>query len=291
MKRTTFLQLLGLSSLAMTAKPLSELEKLTDLFSKSPKMPVLFLGHGDPMNAIRENKYTQGFKEIAKTIPVKPNAIICISAHWLTKGTQITAMENPRTIHDFGGFPQELYEVQYPAKGSEQLAEETSKLFYPTPVTLDYDWGLDHGAWSVIKHLYPNADIPVLQLSIDYYKPATYHYELAKKLSQLRHKGILIIGSGNIVHNLRKLSYQDDFGHDWAIEARHIMNQHLLNNNHKALINYDKLGSEVQLSIPTPDHYYPLIYTLGLQEKNETVTLFNDTLTNGAISMTSLKIS
>lgn len=290
MERSNFLKLIGLSSIAMTAKPLSTLENLLSLFSNTPKMPVLFLGHGDPMNAIRDNEFTQGFKTIGTTTPFRPNAILCISAHWLTKGTQITAMDMPKTIHDFGGFPEELYQVSYPALGNKNLAIETSKLLSPTPVTLDYDWGLDHGAWTVIKHLYPEANIPVLQLSIDYHKPAEYHYELAKRLSKLREKGILIIGSGNIVHNLRKLSFQDDYAHDWAFEARNTINQLLLKKDHAALINYDKLGKAVQLSIPTPDHYYPLLYTLGLQTKEEDSLLFNDQVVNGAISMTSLKI-
>ena len=177
-------------------------------------MPVLFLGHGSPMNAIEENEFVRGFRDIAKTIPT-PNAILCVSAHWFTKGTKVTAMEMPRTIHDFGGFPQALFDVQYPAKGSPSLAKETQALLAPTVVELDDKWGLDHGAWSVIKHLYPEANIPIIQMSIDYTQPAQYHYELAQQLASLRKKGILIIGSGNIVHNLRMVDFasihKDDY--------------------------------------------------------------------------------
>lgn len=290
MDRKKFLQLAGLSSVAMAMKPVSNLESMMSVFKNTPKMPVLFLGHGTPMNAITENEYTLGFKKVAKNLP-KPNAIICISAHWLTRGTKITAMENPRTIYDFGGFPQELYDVNYPAKGSPTLAKKTQKLFLPNNhIELDHEWGLDHGTWSVIKHLYPKADIPVLQLSIDYYKPAEYHFELAKKLSKLRRKGVLIIGSGNIVHNIGKMD-ANTAKHDFGNEAREIVNKLILDENFKPLLNYKKLGKAVQLAIPTPDHYYPLIYSLGLKEKPETITLFNDSLQNPRISMTSLKIN
>ena len=196
---------------------LNDLHKISSTFSNTEKMPVLFLGHGSPMNAIEENQFVAGFRNLAKTLP-KPKAILCISAHWFTNGSKVTAMEMPRTIHDFGGFPQALFEVQYPAKGSPELALETKELLLPTDVELDEKWGLDHGAWSVIKHLYPDADVPVIQLSIDYTKPAQYHFELARKLSALRTKGILIIGSGNIVHNLGLVDYhnfdKDNYGYD-----------------------------------------------------------------------------
>ena len=266
---------------------------MSELFSKTNKMPLLFLGHGSPMNAIRENQFVNGFRNVAKTIPT-PNAILCISAHWFIKGTKVTAMEQPKTIHDFGGFPKELYEVQYPAKGSPTLARETKELLNPVIVELDEKWGLDHGAWSVIKHLYPNADVPVVQLSIDYTKPTAYHFELAKQLSSLREKGILIIGSGNIVHNLKLVDFQnfdkENFGYDWAIEAKESINKLLLDRNYHSLLNYEKLGKAFQLAIPTPDHYLPLIYILGLMEKEEKISLFNDKLVAGSLSMTSLKI-
>ena len=258
------------------------------------KIPVLFLGHGSPMNAIEENQFVEGFRNVAKTF-LKPKAILCISAHWFTEGTKVTAMEMPKTIHDFYGFPQELYNVQYPAKGSPELAKEIKELLLPVAVESDYKWGLDHGAWSVIKHLYPKADIPVVQLSIDYFKPALFHFELAHKLSSLRKKGVLIIGSGNIVHNLSLVDFQnmdkDNYGYKWAIEAKEMINQWLMKGDIQSLINYDKQNKSIQMAIPTPEHYLPLLYTLGLKEESETITLFNDKLVAGSLSMTSLKIS
>jgi 4,5-DOPA dioxygenase extradiol len=293
MNRKEFLQSLSVIPLTGFAMNLNELNNIGQSFPSTEKMPVLFLGHGSPMNAIEENEFVYGFRNVAKTLP-KPNAILCISAHWYTNGTKVTAMEMPRTIHDFGGFPNELFEVQYPAKGSPELAQETKSILQPTIVELDEKWGLDHGAWSVIKHLYPNADIPVIQMSIDYTKPAQYHYELAQKLNTLRHKGILIIGSGNIVHNLGLVDWQnfdkDNYGHDWAVEARSTMNNYLLNGDYQSLINFDKQSKAVRLAIPTPDHYLPLIYTLGLQQKGESLSLFNDKLVAGSLSMTSVKI-
>lgn len=273
---------------------LNNLQQFSDDLPNSERMPLLFLGHGSPMNAIEENEFVAGFRNAAKSLP-KPTAIICISAHWFTNGTKVTAMEMPQTIHDFGGFPKELYEVQYPAKGSPVLAEVTKLLLEPNLVELDEKWGLDHGAWSVLKHLYPNADIPVIQLSIDYTKPAQYHFELAQKLNKLREKGILIIGSGNIVHNLRLVDFQnfhkDDYGYDWAIEARSTINDYLLDGNFQPLIEYEKQSMAFKLAIPSPDHYLPLIYTLGLKQKEEELELFNDKLLAGSLSMTSVRIS
>lgn len=272
---------------------LNDLHRISQSFTNSEKMPVLFLGHGSPMNAIEENQFVTGFREIAKTLP-KPNAILCVSAHWYTNGTKVTAMEMPRTIHDFSGFPKELFDVQYPAKGNPALAKETKELLKPTLVALDEKWGLDHGAWSVIKHLYPKADIPVVQLSIDYTKPAQVHFELAQKLSALRHKGILIIGSGNIVHNLGLVDFRnfdkDNYGYDWAIEARETINNYLLDGNFEPLINYKEQSKAFQLAIPTPDHFLPLIYTLGFYQRGEALLLFNDKLVAGSLSMTSSKI-
>lgn len=272
---------------------LQNLDSLIYQFPLTPKMPVLFLGHGSPMNAIEENQFVQGFRDSVKNIP-KPNAILCVSAHWYTKGTKVTAMNFPPTIHDFGGFPEALYQVQYNAPGSPELAEVTQQLLVPTVVDLDHNWGLDHGAWSVIKHLYPNADIPVIQLSIDYTKPAEYHYELAKKLQSLRERGILIVGSGNIVHNLRLVDFANinkvDYGYDWAHEAFEMVNKNLLEGNSKPLVDYDKQSKAIQLAIPTPDHFLPLLYVLGLQNKNEELTLFNNHLLAGSLSMTSVKI-
>jgi 4,5-DOPA dioxygenase extradiol len=272
---------------------LNDLHSISSTFSNTDKMPVLFLGHGSPMNAIEENQFVAGFRDLAKTLP-QPNAILCISAHWFTNGTKVTSMQMPRTIHDFGGFPQALFDVQYPAKGSPELAIETKKILEPVHVDLDEHWGLDHGAWSVIKHLYPEANVPVIQLSIDYTKSGQYHFELAQKLQSLRHKGVLIIGSGNIVHNLRLVDFRnfdkDNYGFDWAIEARETINNYLLDENFQPLIDFEKMNKAIQLAIPTPDHYLPLLYTLGLKEKSEELSLFNDKLLAGSLSMTSVKI-
>lgn len=274
-------------------RSINDLDKIASSFSTTEKMPVLFLGHGSPMNAIEENQFVTGFRNLAKNLP-KPNAILCVSAHWFTKGSKVTAMEMPKTIHDFGGFPKELFEVQYPAHGSPELAMITQELLLPTVVELDHHWGLDHGAWSVIKHLYPKADIPVIQLSIDYSKPTEYHFQLAQQLSRLREKGILIIGSGNIIHNLRLVDFynfeKDDYGYDWAIEARARINSLLLDGNFQPLLEYEKQSQAFQLAIPTPEHFLPLIYTLGLKDKSEEIQLFNDKLVAGSLSMTSVRI-
>ncbi|HRE64820.1 MAG TPA: 4,5-DOPA dioxygenase extradiol [Ferruginibacter sp.] len=292
MNRKTFLKSLAILPLTAAAMKLNELNKMTEPLSKTSKMPVLFLGHGSPMNAIEENEFVTGFRNIAKGIP-KPNAILCVSAHWETKGTFVTAMQNPPTIHDFGGFPKELFAVQYPAPGNPDLAKETKSLITKTEVGLDEKWGLDHGAWSVIKHLYPNADIPVIQMSIDYSQSPQYHYELAQQIKSLREKGVLIIGSGNIVHNLGKVEWRrlnETFGYDWAIEANDKMKSFILDGKHKELINFRSQGKAFDLAIPTPEHYLPLLYSLALQNKNEEVKLFNDKAVAGALTMTSLKI-
>jgi 4,5-DOPA dioxygenase extradiol len=250
------------------------------------------------MNAIEDNEFSRRWRQMGKELPV-PKAVLIVSAHWLTKGTHITAMPQPRTIHDFGGFTKELNEATYPAPGDPQLAKEAASLITSTTVGLDHDWGLDHGAWSVIMQMYPEANIPVLQLSIDYYKPAQYHYGLAKELSALRKKGVLILGSGNMVHNLGMMKlppggfahFNDEYGFDWAHEMNHIFKDKISNRDHKALIEYEKLGKAAKLAIPTPDHYYPLLYTLALQGKNEQPTFFNDKAVGGAFTMTSVKIS
>jgi 4,5-DOPA dioxygenase extradiol len=274
-------------------KNINELFSNKDILPNTVKMPVLFLGHGSPMNAIEENEFVTGFRNIAKSIPT-PTAILCISAHWFTKGTKVTAMKMPQTIHDFGGFPKALFEIQYPAKGSPELAQLTKELLLPTEASLDYDWGLDHGAWSVIKHLYPEANIPVIQMSVDYSLTAQAHFELAQKLQSLRNKGILIIGSGNIVHNLRMVDWanfdKDNYGFDWAIEAREKINKNIIDGDFANLINYQKQGKAFDLAIPTPDHYLPLLYTLGLKNESENIQLFNDKLLAGSLSMTSVKI-
>jgi 4,5-DOPA dioxygenase extradiol len=303
--RKQFLQSLAVLPLAGAAMKLNELNHLTTAFSKTEKMPVLFLGHsteqmpvlflghGSPMNAIEENEFVSGFRKVGREI-TKPNAILCISAHWETRGTFVTAMQNPPTIHDFGGFPQELLNVQYPAKGSPELANETKALVTKTNIGLDEKWGLDHGAWSVIKHLYPDADVPVIQMSLDHFQTPQYHYELAQELKALREKGVLIIGSGNMVHNLGMIRWDkmqaDNFALDWAAEASDKMKQFILNDDHQSLIHYHKQGRAFQLSIPSPEHYLPLLYTLALKEKNEKVSLFNDKAVAGSLTMTSVKI-
>jgi len=262
-------------------------------FHSTDQMPVLFLGHGSPMNAIQENEFAQGWRNIVKSIP-SPEAILCVSAHWETMGTFVTGMEKPKTIHDFGGFPKELYEVQYPAPGSPYLASETKNTIKKTIVGLDEKWGLDHGCWSVMKHLYPEADVPVIQLSIDYSQSAQYHYDLAKELSSLRKKGVLIIGSGNMVHNLRLVGWErinePGFGYDWAVEASEKMKNFILSDDHHSLINYKNQGKVFDLAIPTPEHYLPLLYSLALKEKDDIVTIFNDKAVGGSLTMTSLLI-
>lgn len=296
MNRKDFLQTLApLAAAPLTGKAmkLNELEKMISPFNNTAKMPVLFLGHGSPMNAIEENEFVQGFRNISKEIP-QPNAILCISAHWETRGTYVTAMEKPPTIHDFGGFPKALFEVQYPAPGSPELAKQTQSLIKKTAVGLDEKWGLDHGAWSVIKHLYPKADIPVIQMSLDHYQTPQYHYELARELKSLRDKGILIVGSGNMVHNLGMVDWRklnDLYGYDWAIEASEKMKKFIEEGDHDSLIHYSKQGKPFQLSIPSPEHYLPLLYIMALKEKDEVTSLFNDKAVAGSLTMTSVKIS
>ncbi len=262
------------------------------LTQEDTEHPVLFIGHGSPMNGIEDNVFSQTWAQFGRDIP-KPKAVIVVSAHWLTSGTHITAMDHPKTIHDFGGFPQALFDVAYPAKGSPELAKATASLVQSTNVGLDHDWGLDHGTWTVVRHMYPNADIPVLQLSIDYNKPAQYHFELAAQLKTLRKKGVLVIGSGNMVHNLRMVAWdrlqEDNYGFDWAIEMNAIFKEKIASRDFKSLIDYEKLGSAAKLAIPTPDHYYPLIYTLGLQDDKDEIAFFNDTLVGGSLNMTSVK--
>lgn len=272
---------------------LNDLQNISENFKPTQKMPVLFLGHGSPMNAIEENAFVQGFRKAATKLP-RPNAILCISAHWFTEGTKVTAMDMPKTIHDFGGFPKALFEVEYPAPGNPELAAETAALLAPVSVEEDHSWGLDHGAWSVIRHLYPDADIPVIQMSIDYTKPPQYHFDLARRLNRLREKGILIVGSGNIIHNLRLIDWRNintvGAGWDWAIEAREKTSNWLLDGNFQPIIDYYKQGTAIQYAVPTPDHYLPLVYTLGLKEPSESLVLFNDELIGGSLSMTSVRI-
>ena len=258
----------------------------------SAVIPALFLGHGSPMNAIEENEFVKGFRDVSATLP-KPKKILCISAHWETTGTRITAMEKPRTIHDFGGFPAALYEIQYPAPGDPLFAEHVIDLTRKSAVLPDHSWGLDHGAWSVIKHLYPDASGPVVQLSLDRNRSAREHYDLAKELAHLRREGVLIIGSGNMVHNLRLVAWDkmnDHFGYDWALDAGRKMKEAISSRNHSALIDYPSMGDSIRLAVPTPEHYLPLLYILALQGEKEKVEFFNDKPVAGSLTMTSILV-
>lgn len=256
------------------------------------RMPVLFVGHGSPMNAIEDNEFSKRWAKMGEEIP-QPTAVICISAHWLTKGTYITAMEQPATIHDFGGFPKALFDVQYPAPGHPSLANEVKLLSTSAEILLDHEWGLDHGTWSVLKQMYPKANIPVLQLSIDYNMPAAYHFALAQQLISLRNKGVLLIGSGNMVHNLGMVAWnklnEPEYGYDWAIEMNSVFKQNIASRNFNTLLNYESLGAAAKLAIPTPDHYYPMIYSLGLIDTKDEITFFNDKAVGGSLTMTSFK--
>ena len=254
-------------------------------------MPVLFIGHGSPMNGIEDNVFSREWAAVANDIP-QPKAVIVVSAHWFTHGTFVTAMDFPQTIHDFGGFPQDLFDVQYPAPGDPQLAAKTAAMVKGTAVGLDHDWGLDHGAWTVVRHMYPLANIPVLQLSMDYTKSPAAHYELAKELYGLRKKGVLILGSGNMVHNLRMMDWSmiNGGGFDWALDINDRFKTAIMDGQHDDLIHFERLGQAANLAIPTPEHYLPLLYTLGLKSDHEPVTLFNDKAVGGSLTMTSVRI-
>lgn len=293
MERKKFLQALAVLQAAPFISTMNVLKNLKENGSTTERMPVLFLGHGSPMNAIEENEFVRGFREVSKTLPT-PSAILCVSAHWETRGTFVTAMEKPRTIHDFGGFPEKLFKVQYPAKGNPELAGETQRLITGTQVAKDLSWGLDHGAWSVLIHLYPKADIPVVQLSLDYSAGPQVHYDLAKELAVLRDKGVLIVGSGNMVHNLRRVAWDklntDNYGYDWALEASVKFKKLIMEGDHRQLVNYKSLGKEVEMAVPTPEHYLPLLYVLALKDENDPIHLFNDKAVGGSLTMTSVKV-
>lgn len=263
----------------------------SDLQEEAPLMPVLFIGHGSPMNGISDTDFSRRWTQMAKEIPA-PNAVLVVSAHWFTQGTKITAMDFPETIHDFGGFPQALFDVQYPAPGNPALAIETASLIRSAHVELDHDWGLDHGTWTIVRHMYPQANIPVLQLSIDYSKGAQFHYDLAKELYGLRKKGVLIIGSGNMIHNLGMVAWNklnDAYAYDWALKMNETFKSLIQDGDHKALVNYSLLGKEATLAIPTPEHYLPLMYTLGLKGSKDAISFFNDKVVGGSLNMTSVR--
>jgi 4,5-DOPA dioxygenase extradiol len=251
-------------------------------------MPVLFIGHGNPMNAIEDNEYTRAWHECGRQIP-RPDAILCISAHWETSGVFVTTMEQPRTIHDFYGFPPDLYKINYPAPGSAELVMKIQNLFSEQNIRVDSEWGLDHGCWSVLYRLYPAADIPVIQLSLDKTKTAEDHYRFAKKLRSLRSEKILIFASGNMVHNLRTVVWQDT-AFDWAVDFDQLLKKLIVLKSHDSLINYSTLGSAARLAIPTNEHYLPLLYALALQDRSDKVTFFAEKVTMGSISMRSLRI-
>lgn len=253
--------------------------------------PTIFFGHGNPMNALADNAWTQGWAKIGAGLP-RPKAILCISAHWYIPGVAVTSMEQPRTIHDFGGFPRELFEVQYPAPGSNELALRTSELLGGNVLLDDKHWGLDHGTWSVLCHVFPNAEIPVVQLSIDETKPAEWHYDLASKLGPLRDEGVLVIGSGNLVHNLHTYAWgkEDVAAFDWALRFEETAKGLMKSGDHTPQINYETLGKDALLSAPTPDHYLPLIYVLGLQREGDKVSFPIEGFDGGSVSMLTVRI-
>ncbi|HEY6008076.1 MAG TPA: 4,5-DOPA dioxygenase extradiol [Geobacteraceae bacterium] len=260
-----------------------------DAPSPAPALPVLFVGHGTPMNAIEETPFAVAWREAARGLP-RPRAILCISAHWETSGSRVTALPRPQTIHDFYGFPEELYRVRYPAPGSMALAERVRRLVRSTPVEDDLDRGLDHGTWTVLRRMYPEADVPVVQLSLDRTAPPRRHYEIARELLPLRREGVLIIGSGNLVHNLSRMRWDDDTPYAWAREFDRLAAELILAGDHDRLIDYPALGDVARLSVPTNEHYLPLLYALALQEPGETPAFFATGLVFGSISMRSLRI-
>lgn len=256
-----------------------------------PPIPATFFGHGNPMNAVMKNSYTEAWAAIGSSVP-RPKAILCVSAHWYLPGVAVTAMSSPRTIHDFGGFPRELYAVQYPAPGSPELAQRVRDLLAPLPVLLSYDWGLDHGTWSVLCHVFPDADIPVVQLSIDETRPPEFHYQLGKQLQPLRDEGVLVIGSGNLVHNLHTYAWgkHEVEPFDWAVRFETLARQVLLRGDDAILVDYESLGRDAMLAAPTPDHYLPLLYVLGLRREDDAVSFPVEGFDGGSISMLSVQV-
>lgn len=254
-------------------------------------MPAIFFGHGNPMNTLQNNVWTEGWATLGAGLP-RPKAVLVISAHWYLPARLVTASPAPRTIHDFGGFPKELYEVEYPAPGDPQLASRVQDLLEPFAVGLDQRWGLDHGTWSVLCHVFPEADVPVVQLSLDETQTAEYHYEIGKHLAPLRDEGVLIMGSGNLVHNLHAYAWgrRPVEPLDWAVRFEETAKELMLSGNHEPLINYESLGREARLSAPTPDHYLPLLYVLGLHRAGEAVTFPVEGFDGGSISMLTVQI-
>ena len=287
MKRLNFLAVLLTAPFVRGRMKLNELKNISDEFKKSDRMPLLFIGHGNPMNAIEENGFSNAWKELGRRLP-KPHAILSISAHWLTSGTKVTAMEKPKTIHDFGGFPEKLYQQQYPAPGEPELAKQTQALALKHHILLDNEWGFDHGTWSVLIQMFPKADIPVYQLSIDYSRPMEYHYQLAQEMQSLREKGVLVIGSGNIVHNLRAISFDYNKPYDWAMEFDAKISKWIEADDHHSILEFQKLGQVATLAHPTYDHFLPLLYILGFQHKKDLPKFFNDDFDMSSVSMRSV---
>lgn len=292
MKRSDFIKTVGLVMATTPLMGLKDWHKITENAEPAAKAPLLFIGHGNPMNALYDNAFTQTLTKLGQTVE-KPKAILVVSAHWLTNGTWVATTAKPETIHDFGGFPQALFDVQYPAPGSPTFATETQTLLKDkTTVQADTSWGLDHGAWTVLKHIYPNADVSVFQLSIDYSKPPQYHYDLAKYLAKLRDKGVMILGSGNIVHNLGRIDWNNpNTGYDWTIEFDEAVKKHINDGNHQPLIDYITLTKGANLAVPTNDHYLPLLYTLALQDAKEKPSHIYEGNEMGSISMRSVLFS
>jgi 4,5-DOPA dioxygenase extradiol len=289
MKRGEFLKMLAITPLALTSMKLNDLNTIAGSFPATEKMPVLFVGHGSPMNALEDNAFTRSLKKAGQDLRKRqqPNAILVVSAHWLTKGSFVNISPKPETIHDFGGFPKELFAQQYPAPGSPEIAKEVTKL---SPLVHETEeWGLDHGAWTILIHLFPEADIPVFELSIDYHQPLDYHLNLARQLQALRNKGVLIIGSGNIVHNLRqsmpRFAAGDASPYDWAVEFDSWVKDKLDKRDYKSLTNYLDAGEAGNMSVPTPDHYIPLLYSVGFAGEKEPLTQIHEDVIFGGISM------
>lgn len=290
MKRSNFIKQLSLGTLGMITLNTwaKEINKLAD---GEQKIPALFIGHGSPMNAIERNDFTKTLQNLGQKL-TRPKAILCISAHWITKGTFVDVSPNPKMIYDMYGFPKELYEIKYPVRGSPYFANEITKLVTTTTIRKNTDWGLDHGTWSVLKHLFPKADVPTFQLSINYNQSMQYHFDLARQLKALRKKGVLIVGSGNLTHNLSIVDLTDINAKpaDWAVDFDSKIKQHIDNRNYKGIINYQKIGNPAKLAVPEPSHYIPLIYTLALQDKEDEISYFYDKFHYGTLSMRCVKV-
>ena len=254
------------------------------------RLPTIFFAHGNPLNAIQRNAYTEGWAAIGKSIE-KPKAVLCVSAHWYIPETAVTAMPQPRTIHDFGGFPRELYQVKYPAPGSPELARRVRELLATIPAGMDQQWGLDHGTWSVLCHVFPQADVPVVQLSIDETQPPEFHYQVGQRLAPLRDEGVLVIGSGNLVHNLHTYAWgrHDVEPFDWAVRFESRARELITSGDFPPLVDYESLGRDALLSVPTPDHYLPLLYVLGAAQPDDSITFPVEGFDGGSVSMLSVK--